>query len=607
MFDLSKTRFQYRLAISNCLYIIPLAIVAILFIDAQFEKRSKKEIINEIHNKQTTISKTQKSIEDYCLSHAALFSQKDVVIQAYQKAHTGNINNPMDINVAAARDDLKNYFADISNAFTSVTQQKRYALHFHLPNSRSFLRVWQPSQTQSDNIASFRNTINLISKEHKPLEGIEIGRGGFAIRGISPIFDKSGNYLGSVEMLSDYNPLVLTSQKDESECLAVLMDFDYLDIATKLQDSSKNPIIDNTYILVTSNNNDLIMANVDGKTIQSALEREGGVLKGNYNISASVITDFSDKKIGTIIYMKDMTNEFKSIATLRIYLALGVLVFIFISISATLLASKSIAKPIRNTISKLKDTADIVRKASAQVSQSSQSLADGSVEQAAGFEETSSTLEELSGRTRENADNASSCDHIMKTALEAIEEMVESGNRMTEAIEKIKDSSDQTIKINSVIDEIAFQTNLLALNASVEAARAGEAGKGFAVVAEEVRNLAIRSTEASKNTSSMLLEAQNMANASVEIVASVMEALNNAKENTANANNYIEEIAHASSEQAMTITQASHAVIEMDKITQNAASCTEEIAAVSAELKHEADTMQSVIDSLAAVIDGNSK
>jgi methyl-accepting chemotaxis protein len=123
--------------------------------------------------------------------------------------------------------------------------------------------------------------------------------------------------------------------------------------------------------------------------------------------------------------------------------------------------------------------------ASSNISQGSQVLSQRASDQAGSIEQVSSNLHEVASMTRQNSENAKEARSLSKSAELAVEHGVESMNRLSDAIGRIKASSDATAKIIKTIDEIAFQTNLLALNAAVEAARAGDAGKGFAVVAEE--------------------------------------------------------------------------------------------------------------------------
>ena len=237
-----------------------------------------------------------------------------------------------------------------------------------------------------------------------------------------------------------------------------------------------------------------------------------------------------------------------------------------------------------------------VGSASNQIASGSQSLAEGTNEQASSIEEVSSSLEEMASMTKQNSDNAKQAKNLSNSARESADKGNGAMKRMSSAIDKIKESSDQTAKIVKTIDEIAFQTNLLALNAAVEAARAGEAGKGFAVVAEEVRNLAQRSAEAAKITAEMIEEAVVNANGGVSISQEVAGFLQEISEGAAKVNDLVSEITAAAEEQSQGIDQINIAVSQMDKVTQMNASNSEESASAAEELNGQAEELRRLVN-----------
>jgi methyl-accepting chemotaxis protein len=265
---------------------------------------------------------------------------------------------------------------------------------------------------------------------------------------------------------------------------------------------------------------------------------------------------------------------------------------------------RSTNKVLNRLATTLGDGSGQVASAAGQVSSSSQSLAQGASEQAAALEETTSSLEEMSSMTKKNAETAQQASSLSSEAKKAADKGNQAMQKMGTAIDEIQKSASETAKIIKVIDEIAFQTNLLALNAAVEAARAGEAGKGFAVVAEEVRNLAMRSAEAAKNTASMIEGSVNNAKNGVAISTEVARILQEITGAAGKVNTLLGEISAASSEQAQGIDQVNKAVGQMDKVTQSNAANAEESASASEELSAQAAQLNGVVNELIAMVRG---
>jgi len=275
---------------------------------------------------------------------------------------------------------------------------------------------------------------------------------------------------------------------------------------------------------------------------------------------------------------------------------------VLVAIGLSFLVVQRTTKPLNRIITHLTEGATQVTEASSQISTTSQQLAEGASEQASSLEETSSALEEMAAMTRNNANNAKQANDLSGQARDAAQAGDETMGRLNRAMSAINDSSGQISKVIKVIEEIAFQTNLLALNAAVEAARAGEHGKGFAVVAEEVRNLAQRSAEAARETTTLIEGSVHRAREGSEVAQEVGDALGGIVSDVGKISKLINGIAEASAEQAQGVEQVNVAISQMDQVTQSNAAGAEESASAAQELSSQAVAVNDVVRELTHLI-----
>ena len=332
------------------------------------------------------------------------------------------------------------------------------------------------------------------------------------------------------------------------------------------------------------------------------------ILGKEYNTAYWPLKDASGKVIGMLFIGKDRSIVASTVRNTELSILAILAVVGALMVFAGILVARSITRPVNRAVTSLAEAAEQVVSASGQVASASQSLAGGASEQAASIEETSSSLEEISSMVKQTADNAAELRKSGESTYQLQKECFKSLSIANDRMGETSEAGDRATKIIKTIDEIAFQTNLLALNAAVEAARAGEAGAGFAVVASEVRNLAMRSAGAARETTGIIDEVTSKIAESSGLVTKSLEIFRTMGESGKRTMTLIQEINDASNEQSRGIDQINKAVTEMEKVTQQTAANAEESASASEEMNAQAEQMKEIAGEVMLIVgSGGSK
>ena len=288
--------------------------------------------------------------------------------------------------------------------------------------------------------------------------------------------------------------------------------------------------------------------------------------------------------------------------------------------------ARSKTKRMIEAAEKLKDVANIVSSASAQLSAQIEQSERGASEQAARITETATAMEEMNSTVIEVARNAGSASsasvdtrekaetgaQIVQHAVSSIQQVQRQALQLKDDMTKLDESARSISQIMSVISDIADQTNLLALNAAIEAARAGDAGRGFAVVADEVRKLAEKTMSSTTDVGNAIRSIQQRAAASMGQVDASVKAIDEA---TAYANqsgaalqeivsmvdntsDQVRAIATAAEEQSSSSDEITRSLGTVNTIAAETARAMEEAAHAVGNLAEQAQALTRLVDDM---------
>lgn len=217
---------------------------------------------------------------------------------------------------------------------------------------------------------------------------------------------------------------------------------------------------------------------------------------------------------------------------------------------------------------------------------------------AATVHEVASYATRAASATRSADSEVATGNQVVSATASAIQNLARTLESSAESVQQVSSDSVSIEKIIEVITAIAEQTNLLALNAAIEAARAGEHGRGFAVVADEVRSLANRTQDSTREIRGMIAKLQEGAGKAAEVMRYSRQLAQQTVEQTDQAENALNKIrsevtainemnahiASASEEQNAVAEEVNRHITRIHGATLETSAGSEQVAVSSREL-----------------------
>lgn len=259
---------------------------------------------------------------------------------------------------------------------------------------------------------------------------------------------------------------------------------------------------------------------------------------------------------------------------------------------------RQLNEAIRGLEGHFKDIATVartVRQTGISTKESANLLAARAKSQTERLESSDRALDDIVDRISETTKAAADGEALTAETHEHAVRGREVVTQTVEAMKRIEKITGEVTKTTKIIENFAFQTNLLSINAAIEAARAGEAGKGFAVVASEVRNLALRSAEASHSIADLTRDSETEVAKGVELATSAGEALEEIAGAVENVQSAVHNIADASRQQQVAMDSLKDATESLSRGVREVTDIAEQSTKDAGTLSEQVDTLEQVV------------